>query len=78
MGANSYFSRFDMLKFRLSSSLNSMGSLVNTLCIYPTFIGDLWILNDYLNVMILRTYDEKEKEILQIALFDVKIVQWIN
>lgn len=32
MGANSYFNRFDMLlKFRLSSSLNSMGSLVNTI-----------------------------------------------
>jgi len=27
--------------------------------------------------MILK-YDEKEKEMLQIALFDIKTIQWVN
>lgn len=41
---------------------NPIGRFVNTLLIYQNLVGDMWILRDFLNVMLLR-YDEQKKNI---------------
>ena len=51
------------LKFGLFGCFNPTGRSVNTLLIYQTFMGDMLILDDYINVMLLR-YDGKYRLII--------------
>lgn len=39
--------------FGLSSCFHFMGRFVNALLIYLNFVGDMWILIKYLNIMLL-------------------------
>lgn len=40
--------------FGLLGCFNSMGRSINTLMIYLSFVGDVWIVSDYLFVMLLK------------------------
>jgi hypothetical protein len=55
--------------FGLFGCFDSMGGSIGTLLQYLNLMGDMWILSNYLNVMLLK-YDEKIKYIH----FDVKAI----
>ena len=51
MHFNAYLSKYGhILKIRTSGCSNSMGKYVNTLLVYHIFMGDMWILTDYLDL----------------------------